>query len=90
MQLLNMVLNSQVNVGFLCFSWFFGRLPQLQVKEETGEVPGNGEALEGMVEVSPEAQEGGGVVERYPEATPQDVGLTTVPCCPGDPLQGLL
>ena len=60
------------------------------MKAETGEVPGNGEALEGMVEVSPEAQEGGGVVERYPEATPQDVGLTTVPCCPGDPLQGLL
>ena len=90
MQLLNMVLNSQVNVGFLCFSWFFGRLPQLQVKEETGEVPGNGEALGGMAEVSPEGQEGGGVVERYPEANPQDVGLTTVPSCPGDPLQGLL
>ena len=54
------------------------------------EVPGNGEALEGMVEVSPEAQEGGGVVERYPEATPQDVGLTTLPCCPEDPLQCLL
>ena len=62
----------------------------LQVKEETGEVPGNGEALGGMAEVSPEAQEGGGVVERYPEANPQDVGLTTVPSCPGDPLQGLL
>ena len=75
---------------FFMFFLVFWPSSQLQVKEETGEVPGNGEALEGMVEVSPEAQEGGGVVERYPEATPQDVGLTTVPCCPGDPLQGLL
>ena len=75
---------------FYVKSWFFGRLPQFQVKEETGEVPGNGEALEDMVELSPEAQEGGGGVGKFPKATPPDGGLTALPCCPEDPLQCLL
>ena len=60
------------------------------MKEETGEVPGNGEALEGMVEVSPEAQEGGGGVGKFPQATPPDGGLKALPCCPELPLLCLL
>ena len=51
---------------------------------------GNGEALEDVVELSPEAQEGGGGVGKFPKATPPDGGLTALPCCPEDPLQCLL
>ena len=42
---------------FFMFFLVFWPSSQLQVKEETGEVPGNGEALEGMVELSLEAQD---------------------------------
>ena len=51
---------------------------------------GNGEALEDVVELSPEAQEGGGGMEKFPQATPPDGGLKALPCCPELPLLCLL
>ena len=67
-------------------SWFFGRLPNFQVPEETGEVLGNGEALEAGVELSQEAQVEEGGVGRSPPAILPDGGLKVLPCYPELPL----
>ena len=54
---------------------FFGPLHTFQVLEETGEVLGNGEALEAGVELSQEAQVEEGGVGRSPPAILPDGGL---------------
>ena len=54
---------------------FFGPLHTFQVLEATGEVLGNGEALEAGVELSQEAQVEEGVVGRSPPVILPDGGL---------------
>ena len=51
---------------------------------------GNGEALEDVVELSPEAQEGEGGVGKFPQVIPPNRGLKALPCYPELPLLCLL
>ena len=69
---------------------FLAVFPIFRCRRKPVKFLGNGEALEVVVELSPEAQEGGGGVGKFSQATPPDGGLTALPCCPEDPLLCLL